>query len=102
MESAESAEASQSEGEKVLATFAKKGEALYLQKNIAVTANAESIVNAALERFGSLHILVNNANASKQAPIMETTSRDVGPFFRHRYVCNFQSYACWLYHASLG
>ncbi|WP_427869659.1 SDR family NAD(P)-dependent oxidoreductase [Leucobacter luti] len=47
--------------------------AMYLQKDIAKEENAAAIVAATVERFGKLDALVNNAHASKQAPILETT-----------------------------
>lgn len=65
--------AAQDEGEAKVATIAGGRDAMYLMKDIAVPANAAEIVRAVVERFGALHILVNNAHASRQAPIMETT-----------------------------
>lgn len=44
-----------------------------LQKDIGIPKNANSIVSTVVSKFGALHILVNNAHASKQAPLMETT-----------------------------
>lgn len=61
------------EGEAALASLAAGGNAMYVKKDIAIPENAAAIVAAAVARFGALHILVNNAHASKQAPIMETT-----------------------------
>lgn len=63
----------QKDGEASLAEIAGGRSALYLQKDIAVADNAGLIVATAVERFGALHVLVNNAHASRQAPIMETT-----------------------------
>ena len=63
----------QKDGEASLAEIAGGRSALYLQKDIAVADNADLIVATAVERFGALHVLVNNAHASRQAPIMETT-----------------------------
>ncbi|KAA0917126.1 SDR family NAD(P)-dependent oxidoreductase [Dietzia sp. ANT_WB102] len=45
----------------------------YLHSDISVEANATKIVAAAVESFGHLDILVNNAHASRQAPLLETT-----------------------------
>ena len=45
----------------------------YLHSDISVEANAASIVAAAVEAFGHLDVLVNNAHASRQAPLLETT-----------------------------
>lgn len=63
----------QSEGDAVVADMAGDRRAIYLEKDIAVPDNAGQIVSAAVREFGALHILVNNAHASQQAPIMETT-----------------------------
>lgn len=63
----------QRDGEATVAEMAAGRAAIYLQKDIARPENAAPIVGAAVERFGALHILVNNAHASRQAPIMETT-----------------------------
>lgn len=63
----------QKDGEDAVAEMASGRAAIYLQKDIALPENAESIVSAAVTHFGSLHILVNNAHASRQASIMETT-----------------------------
>lgn len=45
----------------------------YLNSDISVADNAAIIVAAAVEAFGGLDILVNNAHASKQASILDTT-----------------------------
>ena len=63
----------QADGEKLIAEIAGERPAGYLQKDIAVPENADAIINAAVERFGKLDVLVNNAHASQQAPILETT-----------------------------
>lgn len=45
----------------------------YLGADISVEANAEKIVAAAVHAFGGVDVLVNNAHASRQAPLLETT-----------------------------
>lgn len=45
----------------------------FLNADISVEANAEKIVSAAVEAFGGVDVLVNNAHASRQAPLLETT-----------------------------
>ncbi|MFD4406028.1 SDR family NAD(P)-dependent oxidoreductase [Nocardia sp. NPDC058499] len=49
------------------------GRAKYVDIDIAQEGSAEKICAAAIEAFGALHILVNNAHASRQAPLVETT-----------------------------
>ena len=49
------------------------GAGSYLHADISLESSAAEIVSAALDRFGSVHVLVNNAHASKQAPLFETT-----------------------------
>ncbi|QTX04228.1 SDR family NAD(P)-dependent oxidoreductase [Agromyces archimandritae] len=63
----------QEAGEALVAELADGRDAAYLRSDIAVAENAPAIVAAAVERFGRLDALVNNAHASKQAPIVETT-----------------------------
>lgn len=63
----------QADGDKIVAEIADGRPAVYLDKDIAVQANAAVIVAAAVDAFGKLDVLVNNAHASRQAPIMETT-----------------------------
>ncbi len=63
----------QPKGEAALAEMNAGGNAIYLAKDIAIPENAAAIVDAAVARFGAVHVLVNNAHASRQAPIMQTT-----------------------------
>lgn len=49
------------------------GRGKYVDIDIAQEGSAEKICAAAIETFGALHILVNNAHASRQAPLVETT-----------------------------
>lgn len=53
---------------------AELGDAVrFLRADISVEANAEAIVAAAVDAFGRLDVLANNAHASRQAPLVETT-----------------------------
>lgn len=63
----------QAAGDELVAGFAPAENVAYLRSDISAAANAPTIVAAAVERFGALDVLVNNAHASQQAPIMETT-----------------------------
>ena len=63
----------QADGEAIVAEIAAGRPVAYLQKDIADPANAPVIVGHAVEIFGKLDVLVNNAHASKQALIMDTT-----------------------------
>ncbi|MEU5840208.1 SDR family oxidoreductase [Rhodococcus sp. NPDC047139] len=49
------------------------GAGQFLRADISEEASAGTIVAAAVERFGKVDILVNNAHASRQAPLLETT-----------------------------
>ncbi|MDG3011645.1 SDR family oxidoreductase [Rhodococcus sp. D2-41] len=49
------------------------GTAKYLGVDISKQENASRIRDAAVDAFGSVSVLVNNAHASRQAPLMETT-----------------------------
>lgn len=63
----------QAQGDQLLAELDGLGEVLFIAKDISREENAASIVAETVEHFGGLDILVNNAHASRQAPIMETT-----------------------------
>ncbi|EME14506.1 SDR family NAD(P)-dependent oxidoreductase [Rhodococcus triatomae] len=47
--------------------------ARFLNADISREENAEVIVAAAVEAFGRVDVLVNNAHASRQAPLLQTT-----------------------------
>ena len=51
------------------ADLADLGVAIFICKDISLPESAAEIVAETVERFGKLDILVNNAHASKQAPI---------------------------------
>ena len=48
----------------------------FLAADLSVEANAALIVATAIEAFGKLDVLVNNAHASRQAPLVDTTQED--------------------------
>ncbi|WP_241990469.1 MULTISPECIES: SDR family NAD(P)-dependent oxidoreductase [Cryobacterium] len=48
---------------------------VFLQGDVSDPAVAERAVGAAVDRFGGLHGLVNNAHASRQAPFLELTEQ---------------------------
>ncbi|WP_420753725.1 SDR family NAD(P)-dependent oxidoreductase [Rhodococcus sp. O3] len=47
--------------------------ARFLEADISEEASADRIVAAAVDAFGKIDVLVNNAHASRQAPLLETT-----------------------------
>lgn len=49
------------------------GAARFLNADIAREESAAAIVDAAVEAFGKVDVLVNNAHASRQAPLLDTT-----------------------------
>ena len=58
-------------GEALEAEVGEAGKFLYA--DISDESSAETIVAAAVEHFGKVDVLVNNAHASRQAPLLETT-----------------------------
>ncbi|POH63348.1 oxidoreductase [Cryobacterium zongtaii] len=48
---------------------------VFLQGDVSDPAVADRAVGAAVERFGGVHGLVNNAHASRQAPFLELTEQ---------------------------
>ncbi|MCC3281590.1 MULTISPECIES: SDR family NAD(P)-dependent oxidoreductase [Arthrobacter] len=63
----------QAQGDKLLAELDGQGDVIFIAKDISKEESTKEIVAETVERFGGLDVLVNNAHASKQAPIMETT-----------------------------
>jgi NAD(P)-dependent dehydrogenase (short-subunit alcohol dehydrogenase family) len=49
------------------------GEAAFLRAEVAIEAEALALAPFAIERFGALHILVNNAGARVYGPVTEAT-----------------------------
>jgi D-sorbitol dehydrogenase (acceptor) len=55
---------------------ANGGEAIATETDVRKQADAQAMVDTAVERFGSLDILVNNAGVGKIIPFLETTNED--------------------------
>ncbi len=49
------------------------GAGKFLNADISEKESAAAIVDAAVQEFGKVDVLVNNAHASRQAPLLETT-----------------------------
>lgn len=60
-------------GLKVEVELKKISDAIFMNIDISKPENAEVIKNKVLEKFGKIDVLINNAHASKQAPLIETT-----------------------------
>ena len=67
----------------------------FLNADISVEADAERIVAAAVDAFGGVDVLVNNAHASRQAPLLETTQDDLDLSFNTGFYPTF-----WLMNAA--
>lgn len=52
-----------------------KGKAIYVSGAIEQMETAEQLVSAAIERFGSLDVLINNAGISNKGAFLETGIR---------------------------
>lgn len=50
---------------------------MFLQGNLMDRANLHKIIDTVVEKYGKLDVLVNNAHASKQATIEDTTQADL-------------------------
>ncbi|MFJ7646734.1 SDR family NAD(P)-dependent oxidoreductase [Lysinibacillus sp. NPDC097279] len=50
---------------------------MFLQANLMDRANLHKIIDTVVEKYGKLDVLVNNAHASKQASIEDTTQADL-------------------------
>lgn len=60
-------------GAKTLADVTQFTEAIFLDKDISKQENVKEIVATAIETFGGLRVLVNNAHASRQVLFNDTT-----------------------------
>lgn len=69
----------------------------YLGADISVEESAETIVSTAVEAFGGVDVLVNNAHASRQAPLLETTREMLDQSFGTGFYPTF-----WLMKAAHG
>jgi 3-oxoacyl-[acyl-carrier protein] reductase len=64
--------------EVVAAIHAVGGRALAVQGDVGTEQGAEAVASAAIDRFGAVHILVNNASPRIQGkPFLETSWRDM-------------------------
>ena len=52
------------------------GEATFVYADVGVYAQAEALIKATIEKFGDLHILVNNAGITRDALIMTMSEQD--------------------------
>ena len=52
-------------------------ESMFMQANLMDRDNLGNIVETVVKKYGKLDVLVNNAHASKQKPLMETTQEDI-------------------------
>ncbi len=72
------------------------GEAVrYLGADISVESNSAAIVAAAVETFGQVDVLVNNAHASRQASLLDTTQEMLDLSFNTGFYPTF-----WLMNAA--
>lgn len=63
--------------EAALADFAGRGvEAVGLKTDVSKAAEVEALAALAFERFGTVHLLVNNAGVGHNRPVWETTQAD--------------------------
>lgn len=63
-------------GERILADVSEFTEAIFLDRDISQRDNVNAIVAEAIEKFGRLNVLVNNAHASRQVPFLQTTQTE--------------------------
>lgn len=66
-----------------------QADSLFIQANLAEHDKLQSIVTKVIEKFGKLDILVNNAHASKRAPIAELTQADLDLSFNTGFYPTF-------------
>ncbi|MDB5359746.1 MAG: short chain dehydrogenase family protein [Rhodospirillales bacterium] len=63
--------------EAALADFASRGvQAVGLKTDVSKAAEVEALAALAFERFGTVHLLVNNAGVGHNRPVWETTQAD--------------------------
>jgi NAD(P)-dependent dehydrogenase (short-subunit alcohol dehydrogenase family) len=68
---------SQAEGQAVVSTIREAGgEAIYIQADIAVMADAQRLVEETVNEWGRLDILCNNAGVGMLRTVEETTAEE--------------------------
>jgi glucose 1-dehydrogenase len=55
---------------------ASGGEAIFVQTNVAIFDDAETLVEKTVETYGTLDIMFNNAGIGSTAPLLDTTLED--------------------------
>lgn len=66
-----------------------QSESIFIQANLAEHDKLADIVKKVIERFGKLDILVNNAHASRNMPLLETTKEDLDLSFNTGFYPTF-------------
>jgi glucose 1-dehydrogenase len=56
--------------------MASGGEAIFVQTNVAIFDDAETLVEKTVETYGTLDIMFNNAGIGSTAPLLDTTLED--------------------------
>lgn len=76
-------------GAKTLAEVTEFTDAVFLDKDISSQANVQEIVATAVEKFGRLDVVVNNAHASRQVSFMEQTQETMDLSFNTGFYPTF-------------
>lgn len=65
------------DGESLAAELSKLTEATYVQANVGTPTGAETLVQAAIDRYGRIDIFINNAGTGKESAFLELEEAEV-------------------------
>lgn len=84
------------EGNEVANECAKSGvRAMYVQANVATAAGAKKLISSAIEAFGKIDVLVNNAGKTQKKLFIDSTEKDVEDIlFGNIASCIYPSIEC--------
>lgn len=69
--------------------FGSPANAIPVAGDVSDSATGEKLVKTAIEKFGSLDVLINNAGIFAPKPFLEVTESDIDRFYRNNLISTF-------------